>query len=69
MDEADVAHEQEEYARRAALSRRKPVPEHDGYCLNCGEESAGAYCDAGCREDAERFDRARERDARRPDSK
>jgi hypothetical protein len=69
MDEADVAHEQEEFSRRAALSRRKPVIEHDGFCLNCGAESAGAYCDAGCREDAERFDRARERDARRSNYK
>lgn len=62
MDDADIASEREEIARQDAISRRKPEPEHDGHCLNCGAESAGAYCDQDCREDAERFDRARERD-------
>jgi len=69
MDDLDLASEREEIARQAAISHRKPVPEHDGHCLNCGAESAGAYCDAGCREDAERFDRARERDGRRSGNK
>lgn len=61
MDEADAAHEHEERCREFARMTRKMVPEHDGHCLNCGKESAGAYCDQECREDAERFDRARAR--------
>lgn len=60
MDEADKAEHQEELARQKAISYRKPVPKHDGHCLNCGEKSAGAYCNTDCRKDAERFDRARE---------
>lgn len=61
MDQFDRATELEEMHRDAALTHRKPVPKHDGHCLNCGEPSTGAYCDQECREDAERFDRARER--------
>jgi len=61
MDELDRAAEYEEKHREAALSHREYVPEHDGYCLNCGAESPGAYCDSGCREDAERFERSRKR--------
>ena len=48
-------------AGMAAIKRRKPVRQHDGYCINCGKESPGAYCDLDCKEDAERFDRAEER--------
>jgi hypothetical protein len=61
MDEIDRASEAEEMHLLAALSKREFVPEHDGHCLNCGKESEGAYCDSECREDAERFDRARAR--------
>ena len=60
-DEIDRASEIEELHREIALAHREYVPEHDGYCLNCGEESIGAYCDSGCGEDAERFERARKR--------
>jgi hypothetical protein len=59
MDETDRASELEEKYRALALSKRKPVPEHDGRCLSCGDPAAGAYCDAECREDSERFERAR----------
>ena len=59
MDEADIASAWEEKFREISLLKRKPVPEHDGFCLNCGKESDGVYCDADCRDDAERFDRAR----------
>lgn len=69
MDDADIASGHEERQREDAQKRRKPVVEHDGHCLNCGEESAGAYCDQFCREDAERFDKAAERDGRRPGDK
>lgn len=69
MDDADRASELEERQRQAALNRRMAVLEHDRFCINCGKESAGAYCDIYCKEDAERFDRARERDGRRPNSK
>ena len=59
MDEAEKAEEQEAIHRAAALSHRKPVPKHRGRCLNCRKKSKGAYCDQGCREDAERRDKAR----------
>lgn len=61
MDEFERAAELTEKYLEVARQKRKPVPEHDGYCLNCGEESAGAYCNAECGEDAERFERARAR--------
>jgi hypothetical protein len=65
MDEADKAEHQEELARQVAISRRKPVPKRHGLCLNCGKKSPGAYCDSECRDDAERFERARQRDGSR----
>lgn len=61
MDELERAAEYEQKHREAAMSQRKPVPVHNGYCLNCGEKSIGVYCNQECREDAERFERARER--------
>ena len=64
MDEADKAQELEEMLRRIAISKRNFVGAHDGYCLNCGEESAGSYCNRECREDAERFDKAAARNGR-----
>jgi hypothetical protein len=59
MDDSDKASELEEMWRQADLRRRKPEPKLDGHCLNCGSESEGAYCDSGCREDAERVERAK----------
>ena len=61
MDQIDDAAEVTRLFTMAALSKRRPVPEHDGHCINCGKESDGAYCDRDCGEDAERFDRARQR--------
>lgn len=58
MDDLDRASEQEEWFRGEALKRRKPQPEHHGYCLNCDEPSEGAYCDEDCRDDAERREKA-----------
>lgn len=53
-DEADRAEEYEAKHREAALTHRKPVPRHTGYCLNgCGRKAAGAYCDAECQKDHE----------------
>lgn len=60
-DELDRAAEYEERARAAALSHRMPVPAHTGRCLNCDEPAEGAFCNAGCREDYERHERARAR--------
>ena len=65
MDEADIAAAQEEKQREAALSHRKPVPERTGFCLNCNEPSQGAFCNAGCREDYERIERAAKRNGLR----
>jgi hypothetical protein len=61
MDEADRAEHQEELARQAAISRRKPVPKHDGRCLNCRKESEGAYCDDECGVDHRKREAGRER--------
>lgn len=67
MDDMNRAFEPEEkqqserMAGMADIKRYKPVRQHDGYCINCGKESPGVYCDLDCKEDAERFDRAEER--------
>ncbi|SOD42363.1 hypothetical protein SAMN06298226_2702 [Nitrosovibrio sp. Nv4] len=53
MDEAEKAEQQEAIHRDAALRHRKPVPEQDGHCLNCGEKSIGAYCNKECGDDHE----------------
>jgi hypothetical protein len=41
------------------------LPEHDGYCVNCGKESPYIYCNQKCEEEAEQFERARQRDGSR----
>lgn len=61
MDDLDRAAEREELARSAAARMRKPVPRHYGRCLNCDEPSHGAFCDTGCREDYEVYERAKAR--------
>jgi hypothetical protein len=65
MDDADRASDLEEMQRQEALRRRKPVRKRDGYCLNCGERSEGAYCNKECGEDAERIERADARNGRK----
>lgn len=65
MDDLDRAAEREELERFAAARMRKPVPKHRGRCLNCDEPSAGAFCDAGCREDYEVYERAAKRNGLR----
>lgn len=48
---------------------RPPLREYDGYCQNCGKECPGSYCDKECMDEAERFERYRERDERRSRNK
>lgn len=59
MDDIDRAAEQEEMHLAAALSTRKPALHYNGRCYNCGESSAGIFCDADCRMDWERHDAAK----------
>jgi hypothetical protein len=65
MDDLDRAADMEELARSAAARIRKPVPRHYGRCLNCDAESHGAFCDSGCREDYEVYERAAKRNGLR----
>lgn len=58
-DDTDYATDLEEKQRQASIKRRKPVPKHNGHCLNCGEKVGRAYCDAECRKDAEHPNRGR----------
>ncbi|SMC27306.1 hypothetical protein SAMN02745857_02803 [Andreprevotia lacus DSM 23236] len=57
----DRASEQETLWRAIALAHRKPEAPATGECLCCGETmSAGRrWCDAVCRDDWERLQRAR----------
>jgi hypothetical protein len=65
MDDLDRAAEREELERSAAARMRKPVTKHYGRCLNCDEPSQGAFCDSGCREDYEVYERAEKRNGLR----
>ena len=60
MDDMDVAQEVERQMLELQLRMRKPVPERTGYCANCDALllNGGAYCDALCRDDHERRERA-----------
>jgi len=55
MDIYDRASEQEEKARKIALTHRKPELKAVGICYNCDESIApnACYCDGDCREDHE----------------
>jgi hypothetical protein len=66
MDIDDLATIAEEKAREAAISYRKPVPEHDGHCLNCGEELPPelVYCDRDCQIDHEKRQYAQQRNGK-----
>lgn len=61
MDDIDRAAEQEEMHLAAALSARNPVLHYNGHCYNCGETSAGIFCDADCRDDYQRYEAAKRR--------
>ncbi len=55
-DEADIAQEQEDFARQEALWRvaQPNRLQARGRCYNCSEATAGLFCDTGCRQDYER---------------
>lgn len=60
-DEVDIASEVERLRTEAVLSYREHhiLPE-TGHCYNCGEcIHAGLFCDADCRDDYEKRERAR----------
>lgn len=61
MDEFDLASQHEELRREIALRYRKPAgPAPTGLCLYCEAElpAEHRWCDAACREDWERLQRA-----------
>jgi len=61
-DIIDDAQEREEELRARALQFRKPEgPPACGYCYNCGEALGQGvrWCDADCREDWEKDQRAK----------
>jgi hypothetical protein len=62
MDEADIASEQEEYARAEAIWRvRRPSKlQPRGRCFNCDDPAPGLFCDVECRRDYEREQRVRQ---------
>jgi hypothetical protein len=66
MDEADAADLTQEQALTAALRRRHATLPAVGQCYSCAEPVAdGArFCDADCRQDWERAERARRMNGR-----
>lgn len=60
-DEADIASEQEDFARREAIWRSTSPArlQHRGRCYNCGEASQSLFCDVDCRRDYEREQKVR----------
>lgn len=69
-DIIDQGNETAEIFRRSALSQKKPEgPEATGYCLNC-EARLGPnrrWCDAPCRDDWQKAQRAETMAPREPD--
>lgn len=66
-DPVDRATQLEEAEREAAARVRRPVVKRTGKCVSCGEplaDPAGYACDAECREEAERRERAAQRNGR-----
>lgn len=69
-DIIDQGNEAAEIFRREALSQRKPEgPAAIGYCLNCEAHLAPKqrWCDAHCRDDYEKAERAKAMAPREPD--
>ena len=59
-----------EIFRNAALSQRAPAgPEATGFCLNCDARlrEGARWCDANCREDWQKQERAKAMAPREPD--
>lgn len=53
-NEEELADEAAEIFLKQALSKRKPVPHHTGFCLYCKAPIAhGAFCDSDCSDDYE----------------
>lgn len=69
-DIIDQGNEAAEIFRNAALSQRRPDgPAATGHCLNCDAHLAPKqrWCDAGCRDDWEKSQRAEKMAPREPD--
>jgi hypothetical protein len=69
-DVIDQGNEAAEIFRRSALSQRQPEgPTAIGYCLNCDARLATGlrWCDAACRDDWEKQQRAAALAPREPD--
>lgn len=70
-DIIDQGNEAAEIFRRSALSQKRPEgPAATGYCLNCEAHLAPGqrWCDAGCRDDWEKQQRAAALAPRDPDT-
>ena len=69
-DIIDQANDAADIFRKSALSQRKPEgPAATGFCLNCDARMAQGqrWCDAACREDWEKAQRAAAMSPREPD--
>lgn len=69
-DVVDQGNEAAELFNKAALSQRKPEgPESTGFCFNCEARLAPKlrWCDAACRDDWEKTERAATMAPREPD--
>ena len=66
MDEADAADLTQEQALTAALRRRHATLPAVGQCYSCAEpvDDGARFCDADCRQDWERAERARRMNGR-----
>jgi hypothetical protein len=54
---SDPLDEAERYTNlliQEGMSKKQPVPEKTGECLECGEPTPGAFCSRECREDYEK---------------
>lgn len=59
-DVYDMATEREEFDRNVALRNKKPELPHTGVCHWCEARiDHGVFCDADCRTDYERAERAK----------
>lgn len=58
-DQLDQASELEHQQLQVAMANRPRPKPYTGKCYNCGDTiDKGHYCDAECREDAEKHERA-----------
>ena len=61
MDIADQAQELQDHALQVALANSRATGNEalTGFCHNCNEITAGAFCSKECREDKSKRDRMR----------